>query len=171
MGKTIKDLGLLNFEPKLDWFSIKEAVFPFNRFAGVDPILGPEMKSTGEVMGIDESFEIAFWKAEISAGQVLPKNGNVFLSAKDRDKNWIIEIANELSNMGFNLFATSGTAKVLLDNNLDVQITNKLSEKGIIFLYLMKNNEVHLLINTPSGPVARVDEIKIRSEAILRGLQ
>ena len=69
------------------------------------------MKSTGEVMGIDESFEIAFWKAEISAGQVLPKNGNVFLSAKDRDKNWIIEIANELSNMGFNLFATSGTAK------------------------------------------------------------
>ena len=170
MGKTIKDLGLLNFEPKLDWFSIKEAVFPFNRFAGVDPILGPEMKSTGEVMGIDESFEIAFWKAEISAGQVLPKNGNVFLSAKDRDKTWIIEIAKELSDMGFNLFATSGTAKVLLDNNLDVQITNKLSEKGINVIDLMKNNEVHLLINTPSGPVARVDEIKIRSEAILRGL-
>ncbi|MEC8753760.1 MAG: carbamoyl-phosphate synthase large subunit, partial [Verrucomicrobiota bacterium] len=170
MGKKIKDLGLLNYKPDIRWYSIKEAVFPFNRFAGVDPILGPEMKSTGEVMGIDKSFEIAFWKAEIAAGQVLPKTGNVFLSAKDRDKNWIGQIGKELNEMGFNLIATSGTAKVLEDNNLKVKITNKLSEDGINVIDLMKNNEVNLLINTPSGPVARVDEVKIRSEAILRGL-
>ena len=170
MGKKIKDLGLLNYTPDIRWYSIKEAVFPFNRFAGVDPILGPEMKSTGEVMGIDKSFEIAFWKAEIAAGQVLPKTGNVFLSAKDRDKNWIGQIGKELNEMGFNLIATSGTAKVLEDNNLKVKMTNKLSEDGINVIDLMKNNEVNLLINTPSGPVARVDEVKIRSEAILRGL-
>ena len=170
MGKKIKDLGLLNYKPNIRWYSIKEAVFPFNRFAGVDPILGPEMKSTGEVMGIDKSFEIAFWKAEIAAGQVLPKTGNVFLSAKDRDKNWIGQIGKELNEMGFDLIATSGTAKVLKDNNLKVKMTNKLSEDGINVIDLMKNNEVNLLINTPSGPVARVDEIKIRSEAILRGL-
>ena len=170
MGKKIKDLGLLNYKPDIRWYSIKEAVFPFNRFAGVDPILGPEMKSTGEVMGIDKSFEIAFWKAEIAAGQVLPKTGNVFLSAKDRDKNWIGQIGKELNEMGFNLIATSGTAKVLEDINLKVKMTNKLSEDGINVIDLMKNNEVNLLINTPSGPVARVDEVKIRSEAILRGL-
>ena len=170
MGKKIKDLGLLNYKPDIRWYSIKEAVFPFNRFAGVDPILGPEMKSTGEVMGIDKSFEIAFWKAEIAAGQVLPKTGNVFLSAKDRDKNWIGQIGKELNEMGFDLIATSGTAKVLKDNNLKVKMTNKLSEDGINVIDLMKNNEVNLLINTPSGPVARVDEVKIRSEAILRGL-
>ena len=170
MGKKIKDLGLLNYKPNIRWYSIKEAVFPFNRFAGVDPILGPEMKSTGEVMGIDKSFEIAFWKAEIAAGQVLPKTGNVFLSAKDRDKNWIGQIGKELNEMGFDLIATSGTAKVLKDNNLKVKMTNKLSEDGINVIDLMKNNEVNLLINTPSGPVARVDEVKIRSEAILRGL-
>ena len=170
MGKKIKDLGLLKYKPDIRWYSIKEAVFPFNRFAGVDPILGPEMKSTGEVMGIDKSFEIAFWKAEIAAGQVLPKTGNVFLSAKDRDKNWIGQIGKELNEMGFDLIATSGTAKVLKDNNLKVKMTNKLSEDGINVIDLMKNNEVNLLINTPSGPVARVDEVKIRSEAILRGL-
>ena len=170
MGKKIKDLGLLNYKPDIRWYSIKEAVFPFNRFAGVDPILGPEMKSTGEVMGIDKSFEIAFWKAEIAAGQVLPKTGNVFLSAKDRDKNWIGQIGKELNEMGFDLIATSVTAKVLEDNNLKVKMTNKLSEDGINVIDLMKNNEVNLLINTPSGPVARVDEVKIRSEAILRGL-
>ena len=170
MGKTIKELNLYNYKPDLKWFAVKEAVFPFNRFSGVDPILGPEMKSTGEVMGIDENFEIAFWKAEIAAGQVLPTEGNVFLSAKDRDKNWIVDIAKALSDMNFNLYATSGTASVIEKSGLTVQHTNKLSENGINVIDLMKDNNVHLLINTPSGPIARVDEIKIRSEAILRGI-
>ena len=170
MGKSINELGLNNFKPDVKWFAVKEAVFPFNRFAGVDPILGPEMKSTGEVMGIDKNFETAFWKAEIAAGQVLPKIGNVFLSAKDRDKDWIINIGKDLSRMKFNLYATSGTAAVLKNAGLNVSLTRKLAEDGKNVIDLMKENEVHLLINTPSGPIAREDEIKIRSEAILRGL-
>jgi carbamoyl-phosphate synthase large subunit len=170
MGKTLKELGLVGFEPKIEWYAIKEAVFPFNRFAGVDPILGPEMKSTGEVMGIDKNFELAFWKAELAAGQVLPTEGTVFVSCKDRDKDWITDVARELSDMGFKLVATAGTAKVLQDAGLEATVTAKLSEDGTNVIDLMKDKAVHLLINTPSGPVSRVDEIKIRSEAILRGL-
>ena len=170
MGKTLKELGLVGFEPKIEWYAIKEAVFPFNRFAGVDPILGPEMKSTGEVMGIDKCFELAFWKAELAAGQVLPTEGTVFVSCKDRDKDWITDVARELSDMGFKLVATAGTAKVLQDAGLEATVTAKLAEDGTNVIDLMKDKAVHLLINTPSGPVSRVDEIKIRSEAILRGL-
>ncbi|QHI69620.1 carbamoyl-phosphate synthase large subunit [Tichowtungia aerotolerans] len=170
MGKTLKELGLVGFEPKIKWYAIKEAVFPFNRFAGVDPILGPEMKSTGEVMGIDKCFELAFWKAELAAGQVLPTEGTVFVSCKDRDKDWITDVARELSDMGFKLVATAGTAKVLQDAGLEATVTAKLAEDGTNVIDLMKDKAVHLLINTPSGPVSRVDEIKIRSEAILRGL-
>ena len=170
MGKTLAELGMVGFEPKTDWYAVKEAVFPFNRFAGVDPILGPEMKSTGEVMGIDRCFELAFWKAEIAAGQVLPAEGTVFLSAKDRDKDWILEVGRDFAELGFRLVATEGTAKALHDAGLEVMMTHKLSEPGKNVIDLMKEKAVHLLVNTPSGPVARVDEIKIRSEAILRGL-
>ncbi len=170
MGKTLDELDMVGFEPKIEWFAIKEAVFPFNRFAGVDPILGPEMKSTGEVMGIDKTFELAFWKAEIAAGQVLPAEGFVFLSAKDRDKGWIVEIAKEFSDMGFKLIATEGTAQALHNAGLEVLLTHKLADDGKNVIDLMKDGDVQLLVNTPTGPVARVDEIKIRSEAILRGL-
>ena len=171
MGKTLKELGLVGFEPKVEWYAVKEAVFPFNRFAGVDPILGPEMKSTGEVMGIDKTFELAFWKAELAAGQVLPTEGTVFVSTKDRDKDWIAQTAKDLVDLGFKLVATEGTAKVLKAAGLDVTVTHKLSDKsGKNVIDLMKKAGVQMLINTPSGPVSRVDEIKIRSEAILRGL-
>jgi carbamoyl-phosphate synthase large subunit len=170
MGKTLEELGLVGFEPKVEWYAIKEAVFPFNRFAGVDPILGPEMKSTGEVMGIDKCFELAFWKAEVAAGQILPTEGSVFLSAKDRDKDWIVDIGKAFSEMGFNLIATEGTAQALHNAGLEVMLTHKLSDDGKNVIDLMVENGVQLLVNTPSGPVARVDEIKIRSEAILRGL-
>jgi carbamoyl-phosphate synthase large subunit len=170
MGKTLNELGMVGFEPKVEWYAVKEAVFPFNRFAGVDPILGPEMKSTGEVMGIDTCFELAFWKAEVAAGQVLPTEGTVFLSAKDRDKDWIVEVGREFAELGFNLVATEGTAQALHNAGLEVTLTHKLADDGRNVIDLMKDNEVQLLVNTPSGPVARVDEIKIRSEAILRGL-
>ncbi len=170
MNQTLEELGWKDFKPRVEWYAVKEAVFPFNRFAGVDPILGPEMKSTGEVMGIDKSFELAFWKAETAAGQVLPTEGRVFLSAKDRDKDWIIEVANELDAMDFELVATQGTADALERAGLHVERTCKLAEEGTNVIDLMKDKRVDLLINTPSGPVARVDEIKIRSEAILRGL-
>jgi carbamoyl-phosphate synthase large subunit len=170
MGKTLRELEMVGFTPKIEWYAVKEAVFPFNRFAGVDPILGPEMKSTGEVMGIDRSFELAFWKAEIAAGQVLPTGGTVFLSAKDRDKEWIVEVGREFAKLGFGLVATEGTAQALHNAGLEVMLTHKLSEEGRNVIDLMKESGVHLLVNTPSGPVARVDEVKIRSEAILRGL-
>ena len=170
MNRTLEELGWKGFKPRVDWYAVKEAVFPFNRFAGVDPILGPEMKSTGEVMGIDKSFELAFWKAETAAGQVLPIEGRVFLSAKDRDKDWIIDVAKELDAMDFELVATQGTATALENAGLHVEHTCKLAEQGTNVIDLMKDKRVDLLINTPSGPVARVDEIKIRSEAILRGL-
>ena len=170
MNQTLEELGWKGFKPRVEWYAVKEAVFPFNRFAGVDPILGPEMKSTGEVMGIDKSFELAFWKAETAAGQVLPTEGRVFLSAKDRDKDWIIDVAKELDAMDFELVATQGTATALESAGLQVEHTCKLAEKGTNVIDLMKDKRVDLLINTPSGPVARVDEIKIRSEAILRGL-
>jgi carbamoyl-phosphate synthase large subunit len=170
VGKTLQELGLVGHEPKVEWYAVKEAVFPFNRFAGVDPILGPEMKSTGEVMGIDKNFELAFWKAEIAAGQVLPTEGSVFLSAKDRDKDWIAEVGREFADQGFKLVATEGTAQALHNAGLEVTLTHKLAEDGKNVIDLMKESGVQLLVNTPSGPVARVDEIKIRSEAILRGL-
>ena len=170
MNRTLEELGWKGFKPRVEWYAVKEAVFPFNRFAGVDPILGPEMKSTGEVMGIDKSFELAFWKAETAAGQVLPTEGRVFLSAKDRDKDWIIDVAKELDAMDFELIATQGTATALENAGLHVEHTCKLAEQGTNVIDLMKDKRVDLLINTPSGPVARVDEIKIRSEAILRGL-
>jgi len=170
MGKTLKELGLVGFEPKVEWFAVKEAVFPFNRFAGVDPILGPEMKSTGEVMGIDKTFELAFWKAELAAGQVLPTEGTVFVSTKNRDKDWIVDVSKELADMGFKLVATEGTAAVLQKAGLEATVTHKLGEEGKNVIALMKDNGVQLLINTPSGPVSRGDEIKIRSEAILRRL-
>jgi len=128
------------------------------------------MKSTGEVMGIDTNFELAFWKAEIAAGQVLPTEGSVFLSAKDRDKDWIAEVGREFAEQGFKLVATEGTAQALHNAGLEVTLTHKLSEEGKNVIDLMKESGVQLLVNTPSGPVARVDEIKIRSEAILRGL-
>lgn len=170
MNRTLEELGWKGFKPRVEWYAVKEAVFPFNRFAGVDPILGPEMKSTGEVMGIDKSFELAFWKAETAAGQVLPTEGRVFLSAKDRDKDWMIDVAKELDAMDFELVATQGTATALENAGLQVEHTCKLAEQGTNVIDLMKDKRVDLLINTPSGPVARVDEIKIRSEAILRGL-
>ncbi len=170
LGKTLRELGVVGYKPKTEWYAVKEAVFPFNRFAGIDPILGPEMKSTGEVMGIDSTFELAFWKAETAAGQVLPTEGTVFLSARDRDKEWMIEIGRSFNELGFKLAATSGTANALREAGLEADLTRKLAEEGTNVIDLMKKGAVHLLVNTPSGKIEQVDEIKIRSEAILRGL-
>ena len=172
VGKTIKDFSLGKRPPKRPWFSVKEAVLPFNRFAGVDPILGPEMKSTGEVMGIDSSFELAYWKSQIAAGQVLPAQGLVFLSAADRDKSWIGEIGWELADMGFEIAATEGTAAILKSAGVEsIHLLKKLKEKqSPNVLDLMKEGKVGLIINTPSGTRGRADEVSIRSEAILRSL-
>ncbi len=168
-GKTLAELGLSGHVPRMNWFAVKEAVFPFDRFAGVDPILGPEMKSTGEVMGIDATFEAAYWKSQVAAGQHLPMDGVVFLSGRDSDKSWIVNAAIQLVDMGFSLAATSGTAQALQDAGLQVAVMHKLAQgEHPNIVDLMQESRVGLIINTPSGPVSRMDEVRIRSEAILR---
>jgi carbamoyl-phosphate synthase large subunit len=171
VGLKIKDFGLGKRPPELHWFAVKEAVLPFNRFAGVDPILGPEMKSTGEVMGIDSAFELAYWKSQLAAGQVLPKQGLVFLSAAEKDKSWIGEIAWELADLGFQIAATAGTAAVLKTAGVESRVLKKLAEQqSPNVLDLMRDNQICLLVNTPSDSRARLDEVSIRSEAILRSI-
>ncbi|MCB1068891.1 MAG: carbamoyl-phosphate synthase large subunit [Verrucomicrobia bacterium] len=170
-GVKLADLDTTIKQKFPQWCAVKEAVFPFNRFSGVDPILGPEMKSTGEVMGIDTCFELAYWKSQIAAGQILPQRGRVFLSARNADKDWMVDIGHQLHALGFSLIATEGTARVLQDAGLTAQLVHKLAEKKAPnVLDFMKKGEVHLVINTPSGALARGDEVMIRSEAILRSI-
>ena len=171
LGKTLKDLGLTQDSIDVPWCAVKEAVLPFNRFPGVDPILGPEMKSTGEVMGIDMSFELAYWKSQIAAGQKLPKNGSVFLSARDADKVWMVEIGKKLADMEFKIVATEGTAHALEQAGIRSEIVHKLVEgQSPNVVDLMKESAIQMVINTPSSLIARADEIKIRTEAISRGI-
>ncbi|MBU1869829.1 MAG: carbamoyl-phosphate synthase large subunit [Candidatus Omnitrophica bacterium] len=166
LGKKLKDLGLTKeIVPK--HYAIKESVFPFNRFPGVDIILGPEMKSTGEVMGIDKEFGEAFIKSQLAAGQKLPKSGNVFISVHERDKKAAVAVAKKLHDLKFNIYATSGTAKVLEDHKIKVTVLPKIAEGRPNVLDLMKDGKVQLVINTPSGRIPRQDEVKIRSQVIL----
>ena len=167
LGKTLKELGFTK-EIKPSYFSVKESVFPFDRFPGTDIILGPEMKSTGEVMGIDFDFGKAYLKSQLAASQFLPKKGNVFISVRDKDKEAIVPVAEELKRLGFKILATQGTAAVLKNNGIEVTVLPKLAQGRPNILDYMKNNEVSLIINTPSGRIPRKDEVVIRREAILR---
>jgi carbamoyl-phosphate synthase large subunit len=166
LGKTLKDLGIEK-EVVPEHFSVKEAVFPFNRFPGVDPVLGPEMKSTGEVMGIDADFGIAYMKAQIAAGQKIPMEGKIFISVNDQDKRKIVGIAKRLAALGYQIVTTAGTGEVMRKNGMEVEIVAKLGEGRPDVLDLIKNGEVKLLINTPGGKRTKVDETKIRSTAIM----
>ena len=171
MGQTLKQLNLVGCEPDVPWKAVKEAVLPFNRFPGVDPILGPEMKSTGEVMGIDTTFEAAYWKSQIAAGQKLPMAGTIFLSARDADKKWMADVGRQFAEIGFGIVATEGTAKALKDAGVNAVVVQKLIDKtGTNVIDLMKKGEVKLVVNTPSGVIARADEVKIRTEAISRSI-
>ncbi len=165
LGKKLKDLGITQeIIPK--HVSVKESVFPFNRFAGVDIILGPEMKSTGEVMGIGKDFGQAYIKSQIAAGQNLPKKGNVFISVRDKDKRAVVFIAKKLKDLGFHLYASSGTAAALERNNIEVKVLPKIAEGRPNVLDLMKDGKIQLVINTPTGRIPRQDEVKIRSQVI-----
>jgi carbamoyl-phosphate synthase large subunit len=169
VGKKLRDFGLRKeIEPKQ--FCIKESVFPFRKFQGVDIILGPEMKSTGEVMGIDVDFGRAYAKAEIAAGHHLPTKGNIFVSVKDSDKRDIIPIVKQLEDMGFNLIATGGTAKILERNGVKVRAIHKIAEGRPNAIDLIINKEIDLIINTPSGKGAKTDEGRIRSFAVTHGI-
>ena len=164
-GCKLSDLGVLG-ERRIGHIAVKESVFPFNRFFGVDTILGPEMKSTGEVMGIDSNFGAAFWKAQLGAGQNLPFDGNVFLSVKNQDKRNVVFIAKKLSDLGFRIYATRGTGKVLANSGIDTTFVNKVSEGRPHVVDMIKNGEIHLIINTPSGRKPKDDEVLIRAGAV-----
>lgn len=169
LGKTLEELKFTK-EIIPPHFSVKESVFPFNRFPGVDVILGPEMKSTGEVMGIDADFGLAYIKSQIAAGQNLPRKGNVFISVRDKDKRTVVFIAKKLHELGFHLFATEGTASALSKNGIPVKILVKIAEGRPNVLDLMKDGKIQLVINTPSGRIPRQDEVKIRSQVILHNI-
>jgi len=169
LGKSLRDLGLTK-EVVPGYVSIKESVFPFTRFPGVDIILGPEMKSTGEVMGIDTDFGGAFVKSQLAAGQKLPTKGNVFLSVRDKDKADVVPVAQRLIRLGFHLYATSGTAEILQKSKIAVTVLPRISEGRPNILDLMKDGKIQLVINTPSGRIPRQDEVKIRSLVVVYGI-
>jgi carbamoyl-phosphate synthase large subunit len=169
VGRTLEDLGFTK-EVEVKHVSVKESVFPFNRFPGVDTVLGPEMKSTGEVMGIDHAFGIAFAKAELAAGQVLPHKGKVFISVKNRDKRATIFIAKKLSDFGFQITATRGTAKALSQNGIPVEVVNKVHEGRPNIVDLIKDREIDLIINTPTGRRPKRDQVSIRAVAVAHNI-
>ncbi len=170
VGGKLRDLGFQQ-EVLPDHFSIKKSVFPFNRFPGVDIILGPEMKSTGEVMGIDDDLGMAFAKAHMAANQDLPLEGKVFISVSDRDKKYIPSIARDLQSLGFSIIATPGTARYLESTGIvGVDQVQKIARGKPNILDSMQAREVKLLINTPTGRGTHLDEAKIRKLTITLGV-
>ncbi len=167
-GKTLKELGFTKeIWPK--YWAVKESVFPFNRFHGQDILLSPEMRSTGEVMGLDADRGIAYAKSQMAAGSPLPLGGKVFISVSDAHKKQVAPVAKQFAELGFELVATSGTAAVLEKAGLKVQRVMKLLEGRPNVIDLLKNKEIQLVINTPSGAAPREDEVKIRTTAIYTG--
>ncbi|MDP8257999.1 MAG: carbamoyl-phosphate synthase large subunit [Candidatus Aadella gelida] len=169
-GKKLKELGVKDPMKGLKYTSIKESVLPFSKFSGVDILLGPEMMSTGEVMGISENFGNAFILAQEGAGQSLPETGKVFISVQDGDKRNIVFLAKKLYDFGFKLCATEGTAKILRNNNMDVEVINKMNEGSPNVMDMVKGGTVDLIINTVYGKKPHKDGAQIRSAAIMRGI-
>ncbi len=166
LGHKLTDLGFTETIVPTH-YAVKEAVFPWNRFPGVDTVLGPEMKSTGEVMGIDADLGMAYAKSQISSFNPLPEKGNVFLSVSDRDKDRAVAIARELVELGFTLFSTGGTHQRLIEEGIAANKLHKLHEGARPnVIDMLKNREIKFIINTPSTHEARADEVKIRSTAI-----
>ena len=164
MGLSLKEQGVKEVTP--GHVSVKEAVFPFARFPGVDVLLGPEMKSTGEVMGIDADFGMAFAKSQLGAGQYLPSSGGVVLSVKDEDKPGAVDLARRLSALGFEIFATSATADALRGAGVKVTKVPKISEGRPHIVDRMINKKIDLVINTPSGKQASMDARDMRRAAL-----
>src|SRR5262245_25096853 len=167
-GKTLKELGFTR-ELRPKYWAVKESVFPFNRFHGQDILLSPEMRSTGEVMGLDAEMGIAYAKSQMAAGASLPLSGRVFMSVSDAHKFEAAEVARQFADLGFELIATDGTAATLEKAGLKVQRIFKLQEGRPNAIDLLKNKEIQLVINTPSGQAPRADEVKIRTTAVYTG--
>ena len=164
-GEKLKDL---NFTQEIipPYYAVKESVFPFNRFPGSPIMLSPEMRSTGEVMGIDEDLGVAFAKSQMAASPSLPESGDVFISVKDSDKARAVTIAKKLSDLGFGIIATAGTGKLFKSNGIEVKSVCRLSEGRPNVIDLIKNNQVSMIINTPQGTIPRQNENQIRTEAV-----
>ena len=168
-GKTLKELGFTS-EKDVGYISVKEAVFPFIKFPGVDTILGPEMKSTGEVMGIDTSFGRAFAKSQLGAGVVLPKNGKVFISVADKDKSSAVKIAQQFADLGFKIMGTGGTAATLEKSGITVEKVLKVKEGRPNIVDHMKNGEISLVINTTFGKTSALDSYSLRRTALTHNI-
>ena len=166
IGQRLADLGVALRPPRPPYYSVKEAVFPFVKFPGVDPVLGPEMKSTGEVMGIGATFGEAFAKSQQAAGMTLPTTGTAFISVRERDKPAVADLARALGAAGFKLIATRGTAKVLGDAGIDCQAVNKVLEGQPHVVDIIKNGGIDFIINTTEGELAIADSSTIRRSAL-----
>ncbi len=169
VGESLKKQGFVKQRvPK--YFSVKEAVFPFIKFPGADPILGPEMKSTGEVMGVGRSFGEAYAKAQLASGVALPRQGSALLSVRDRDKDGAVELAKVLVDRGFDLVATHGTAKKLATAGVSCRRVNKVHEGRPHIVDMIKNGEIDLIVNTTEGKQAINESLSIRAEAVRKGV-
>jgi len=164
-GESLEKQGYVN-QRIPEYYSVKEAVFPFMKFAGADPILGPEMKSTGEVMGIGRTFGEAYAKAQLASGVVLPTQGTALLSVRERDKSGCVELANILVKRGFDIVATDGTAKCLTEAGVDCRRVNKVREGRPHIVDMIKNMEISLIVNTTEGKQAIRESASIRAEAV-----
>ena len=169
VGRKLSEFELEDELPVHHYF-VKSPVFPFQKFPGVDTILGPEMKSTGEVMGVGETFGLAFGKAQLAAGQRIPEAGRVFLSVNDQDKRQVVPLARDLHELGFTLVATRGTARGLHAAGLPVERVYKVNEGRPNVVDLIKSGKLDLLVNTPLGGPSRFDEKAIRRAAVQHGV-
>jgi len=164
-GRSLVEQGVTK-EVIPSYYSVKEAVFPFIKFQGVDPILGPEMKSTGEVMGVGRTFGEAFAKSQLAASVVLPTGGKAFISVREADKNAVVQIAKDLAALGFSLLATRGTQKVLSDAGVACEPVNKVAEGQPHIVDMLKNDEIDLIVNTTEGRQSVADSREIRRAAL-----
>jgi carbamoyl-phosphate synthase large subunit len=164
-GKTLVEQGVTE-EVVPEYYSVKEAVFPFIKFQGVDPILGPEMKSTGEVMGVGRTFGEAFAKSQLAASVVLPSGGKAFISVREADKQSVIQIAKDLSALGYSLLATRGTQKVLSEAGVTCTPVNKVAEGPPHIVDMIKNDEIEVIVNTTEGRQSVADSREIRRAAL-----
>jgi carbamoyl-phosphate synthase large subunit len=169
IGKTLDELGLSD-DVVQPYVAVKEAVFPFSKFAGVDLVLGPEMRSTGEVMGIADSFGMAFAKSQVSAGGSLPLEGTIFVTVNDHDKPTVVPIARRFSELGFRIVATQGTARYLRQRGIPTEPVLKVYEGRPNGIDLIVSGTVHLLVNTPLGKLTQHDDYSMRRAALQHGV-
>ncbi|MCM8758354.1 MAG: ATP-grasp domain-containing protein, partial [Candidatus Omnitrophica bacterium] len=164
IGYKLKDMNIVR--RRFSHFGVKEAVFPFNMFPEVDPLLGPEMRSTGEVLGMADTFGTAFYKAEEAANQCLPLKGAVLITVADREKQFISSVAKKFHEMGFKIYATKGTGEVLKRADIPYEIAWKIHEQRPNIVDLIKNGQIQMIINTPAGKQSQYDDSYIRKNAI-----